>query len=132
MNKWRELSGFSPQPKPARGQHKREREALRRRDVAVERELKKKLLRRDGHCRRPGCRPIFRSELAHLWQWKRSKTRELPPEQRHVSKGACILCLEDHRLQEAGRLILFPLSDKLADGPLQFKLDGEDVGVSSP
>lgn len=127
----REVPGFQPQPKPARGSHKSHRKALRRRDVALERELKKKLLVRDRHaCRYPGCRPIFRLELAHLWEWKRSKTREKPPEERHTSIGACILCLEHHRLEEARRLILLPRSDKMADGPVMFVLDGVEVGTS--
>ena len=60
---------------------------------------------RDGHCRmRYYDTPLAlagecggESQPAHLAQWRRSKTRGLPPEERHNGKTIIRLCADHHR-----------------------------------
>jgi hypothetical protein len=56
-------------------------------------------------------------ELAHLGEWRRSKTRGMAPEERHHTKGCLMLCAKHHRAYDAHEFDL-EYGDQGADGPL--------------
>lgn len=85
---------------------------------------------RDGYCRIAqnliaGFGPCWGpSELAHLEQYRRFKTRGLPPEERHMTKGCAMLCRGHHTAYDAHRIQIELLTELGADGPLAFVQDG--------
>ena len=105
----------------------------RRTEAAVKKAVRAACVERDGRCRVNSCRLTGAymadgvSEWAHLHVKRRSKTRGLPPEERHTTAGSLILRREFHDAYDGRtrpRLIIEPLTDRGADGPLKFTYGG--------
>ena len=60
-------------------------------------------------------------EWAHFGDYKRFKTRGKPAAERHTTMGSLMLCQSHHRAYDSGRLAITALSDRGADGPLEFR-----------
>lgn len=108
-----------------------ERELIRRvREEVVERDgscrVGKNLLAAMGRCWGP-------SEWAHFNQFKRFKTRNLPPEERHTAAGSLMLCRGHHASYDR-RVLLWgnaftvltieALTEALCNGPLRLGYQG--------
>jgi hypothetical protein len=59
-------------------------------------------------------------EWAHLGDHRRFKTRGLPPEERHTTRGTLMLCSQHHHDYDQHRLEIEALTEREADGPLAF------------
>lgn len=67
------------------------------------------------------------SEWCHMHAKRRSKTRGLPPEERHASSWCLMLCTRHHDAYDGRtrpRLTIEALTDRGADGPLKFTYKG--------
>jgi len=114
-------------PKPKR---KVSAATKRRREQRILTRVRNLVQDRDGHCRfgRWG-QDVFAgvfglcdgvSELAHLGDSRRFKTRGQAPEIRHQTAGALMLCTRHHRMLDAHEIAIEELTERRADGPLQF------------
>ena len=81
---------------------------------------------RDGYCRVNQAGATFLvgdckgvSEWAHLGDFRRFKTRGLPPEQRHTTGGSLMLCSFHHASYDRQKTMDIIGTD--ADQPLEFK-----------
>ncbi len=91
---------------------------------------------RDGHCRftfagqtanqdrvvgqQVVCNGRGQSEWAHFGRYKRARTRNERPQDRHQTAGSLMLCTAHHRAYDAGTLQITALTDRGCDGPLEF------------
>jgi hypothetical protein len=66
-----------------------------------------------GHCR-------GQLEWAHFGRYKRARTRNERPQDRHTTHGSLMLCTKHHRDYDAGKLKITALTDRGCDGPLEF------------
>jgi len=128
------LENAQPKPKP--------QASIRRANKRVEAKIKRMVraicVARDGECRICNWEdnpddwhddylnfcdddPWQRSQWAHLGDKKRFKTRGMPPEERHTTAGSLMLCESAHRAYDAGELEIVALSDRGADGALEFR-----------
>jgi hypothetical protein len=74
---------------------------------------------RDGYCRLMGLSPCSgESQLAHLEEKKRTRTRGMLPEERHVTTHAAKFCEGHHGKYDAGK-IQIALGERGADGPMR-------------
>lgn len=114
--------------KPA-GPTARARRAKAAKDKRVAAKVRAVVAERDGYCRLSerddcfGCDGV--SEWAHMHEERRSKTRGLPPDQRHTTQGSLMLCKRHHDRYDGRsrpRLIITALSNNGADGLLRFEL----------
>jgi hypothetical protein len=62
------------------------------------------------------------SEWAHIGQFKRFKTRGLPPDVRHRTTHSLMLCMKHHRAYDANQFVIEELTDRGANGPLAYRL----------
>ncbi len=97
----------------------------KRAEARVVSDVRPKVVNRDGYCRAGGklmgpCEG--ESEWAHLGDHKRSKTRGMPPEERHTTKGSCMLCTKHHGMEERHEMDVEMLTDDGADGPMSFQV----------
>lgn len=121
------------------------RKTLKGRKTRAERVVKKSVrelcVERDGHCRvefgtlNDDIEQLYDdliahaccdspSEWAHLKGARRSQTRGQAPERRHTTATSLILCRRHHQLEEAGRLIVRPLTADGCNGPVRFEVKG--------
>lgn len=90
---------------------------------------------RDGHCRfaqdaealgdslgRHRC-CAGESQLAHLENKRRFKTRGMPPELRHTTAGTAMLCERHHDAYDDRELRLTFLSNSGADGEIRWRYE---------
>lgn len=90
---------------------------------------------RDGYCRLAGVArlgPCFGpSEWMHLGDYRRSLTRGQDPTERHRRDKSLMGCRRHHALYDGrdyvngSRLTITELTERGADGPLRFELDGQ-------
>ena len=123
---------LSPQPKPRlRATEKR---ANRRVEAKIKRQVRAACVERDHYCRLGSrfWRDDFmvntwtsdcdgESEWAHFDQYRRFKTRGKPAAERHTVQGSMMLCRKHHTDYDSGELAITALSERGADGPLEFK-----------
>lgn len=90
-----------PKPEP-RSRIKRRKQ---REEAAVIRQVRAACVERDGYCALRGWGWVGLcngpSEMAHLPSHRRSKTRGMAPEARHVVNGAVMLCRTHHAMLDA-------------------------------
>ena len=121
-----------PLPK---GKTRRQVKARRdRADAKVEKAVRAACVERDHYCRvnlyrlegllRPEA-GMGQHEFAHMHHKRRSKTRGLPPEERHSRTWCLMLCRSHHRRYDAKTLTIEALTDRGADGPLRFTFRGK-------
>jgi hypothetical protein len=102
---------------------KQAKAARQRAEAKVIKAVRAEVLERDGRCRLDwwdgNSNLICHGELemAHIGEWRRSKTRGMKPEDRHHSRGCAILCTRHHRLYDAHEFDL-EYGPAGADGPL--------------
>jgi hypothetical protein len=60
------------------------------------------------------------SEWAHYGRYKRARTRNERPQDRHTTAGSLMLCTAHHRAYDAGKLKITALTGRGCDGPLEF------------
>lgn len=82
---------------------------------------------RDGHCRLAPAQHLFGpcrgpSQWSHRAGRKRSQTRGEAPERRHTTADSMMQCQRHHELYERGVLADRPLTDRGADGPLEWTM----------
>lgn len=117
-------------PKPRRGGRRREKARLKRRESKVIREdVRPYVVARDGHCRLGPVQPdaLYMlvgscdgpSEWAHLDEKRRSKTRGLPPEERHTRAGSLMLCKRHHDAYDTHKFDIEPRTSAGAEGVLR-------------
>ena len=104
-----------------------------RAEATVEKAVRAACVSRDGFCRvnlyeleglmKPAT-DLEPGELAHMHHKRRSKTRGLPPEERHSRTWCLMLCRSHHRRYDAKTLTIERLTDRGADGPLRFTYKG--------
>jgi hypothetical protein len=106
-----------PAPK---GETRKRIEGRRRRTAAkVVRSVRSQCVDRDGFCRLMGVGPCAgASELAHLGDKKRFKTRGQAPEVRHTTAGSFMACAGHHRRYDAGEIQIEAMTANGADGSL--------------
>jgi hypothetical protein len=108
-----------PFPKGDRAAEKRRRDRL---EAAVIEEVRAQCVARDGFCRWTGAglgACAGPSEWAHFNEKKRFKTRGMDPRERHTTAGSLMMCRRHHRLYDAGRMQVEPLTERGADGRLR-------------
>jgi hypothetical protein len=106
---------------------KQVRAAKARREAKVIKSVRAAVAGRDGPCRlmsihgnvTGSCGGV--PEFAHLGEWRRSKTRGQPPEERHHTKGSLMLCTYHHRMYDAHKFSLGYGPDG-ADGDLKIEV----------
>jgi len=105
-----------------KGRTRKQAKATRdRMEAKVKAAVRAACVERDGYCRMDRhdaagpCDGI--TEWAHLGEWKRAKTRGLPPEERHHTKGSVMLCRRHHRMYDSGEIVIEYGPDG-ANGPL--------------
>ncbi len=81
---------------------KQEKAAVKRREVKILSAVRLSVFERDGGCRYPHDPHDGPLELAHLEPWRRSRTVNRPPEQRHLPEGLIVLCRRHHGLYDGG------------------------------
>lgn len=64
------------------------------------------------------------SEWAHLRGHKRSETRGMAPELRHTTGGSVMFCRGHHVAEERNVMTVEAKTERGADGPLSFTVDG--------
>ena len=106
-----------------------------RREAAVKQDVRAACVSRDGFCRVVAAllndydvRPRGESEWAHMHAKRRSKTRGQDPEERHTTADSLMLCRFHHDAYDGRtrpRLTIEALTDRGADGPLQFTYRGK-------
>lgn len=93
----------------AKGRTRKQVKATKDRTAsALERRVRMECVARDEYCRFFGL-PLMgacegASEWAHLGEWRRARTRGLPPERRHHTQGSLMLCEFHHDEYDAYRL----------------------------
>ena len=112
-------------PKPVTRQRLKARKD--RAEAAVIVFVRSFVVERDGYCRCKGyglgaC--MGPSEWAHLEDHRRARTRGQSPERRHDRRFSMMLCAIHHRRYDAHTLVMAFLSDRGADGPIQWYYDG--------
>lgn len=118
-------------PKPVKGARQREKAAVKRREQKVVQDVRPQVVVRDGYCRLQTDNPngtfarMFglcqgASEWAHWDEYKRARTRGLPPEDRHTKRGSLMLCTKHHEDYDHGRLDINALTERECNGPLEF------------
>jgi len=124
---------LSPQPKGRK--RVTVQRANRRVAAKIVRQVRAACVERDGHCRLffgdhlHGDTQVgegldycgVRSEWAHLGEKRRFKTRGMPPEERHTVQDSLMLCDLHHDLYDGRTLNITALSDRGANGPLEFR-----------
>jgi hypothetical protein len=108
-----------PKPEPIQRTKRRKLRV----ETLVKQKVRARCVERDGDCRLQRT-ALFgpcsgESEWAHLGEKKRARTRGMPPEQRHTTQGSLMLCTGHHRMYDAGRLGIEPLTPDGADGWIQ-------------
>ncbi len=81
---------------------KQERAAAKRREAKILSVVRLSVFERDGGCRYPNPPHDGPLELAHLEAWRRARTVNRPPEQRHARQGLIVLCRRHHSLYDGG------------------------------
>ena len=119
------LENAQPKPRP----RATEKRANRRVEAKIKRQVRETCVKRDGPCRfwtdwawgrtDTLCICDGPSEWAHLVG--RYKTRGLAPEVRHSTRDSLMLCRFHHAEHHAKRLAITALSERGADGPLEFR-----------
>lgn len=107
------------------------RDRLQKHEKAVKARIRKTVFRRDAACivpEDPRWPHDGRDEWAHLEDNKRARTRGRPAEERHTTRGSCRLCQRHHEAYDAGRMRPRFLTDKGADGPIEWRVGGEVIG----
>jgi hypothetical protein len=66
-----------------------------------------------------------RSEFAHFGEKRRSKTVGQAPEERHDRAHSLMMCTKHHKDYDEHRLWIEALTERVCDGPLRFKRDGQ-------
>jgi hypothetical protein len=103
---------------------KQAKAARQRAEAKVIKAVRAAVAERDWCCRvfltLYGGQCIGRLEMAHLGEWRRSKTRGMAPEERHHTKGCLMLCAKHHRAYDAHEFDL-EYGEAGADGPLQVR-----------
>lgn len=110
------------------GVQARQRAKKRRAEGPMLKAVRATVDERDGYCRLMGlspCRGV--SQLAHLADKKRARTRGMAPEERHTTAGTMKACERHHGLYDAGT-ILIAMTEQGADGPIRAS-EGEHVKV---
>ena len=132
------LPNAQPKPKP----RATEKRANRRVEAKIKRQVRAACVERDAYCRLDVVDAINSwgdsyvssslcwsglgncvgwSEWAHMGEKKRFKTRGMAPEARHTTADSLMLCMWHHRMYDLGELAITALSERGADGPLEFK-----------
>jgi len=116
----RELTYVKPgRLRKPKGPTARYRAKRRRAEGPVLAAVRAKCDERDGYCRLMGLSPCSgESQLAHLEDKKRARTRGMLPEERHVTTHAAKICESHHGKYDAGK-IQIALGDRGADGPIR-------------
>lgn len=103
----------------------------RRKEGPVVKAVRAKCVERDGYCRLMGlgfC--AGPSQWCHLGEKKRSKTRGLPPEERHTTVWSFMGCEGHHGAYDAGEIGIEPVdAEKGANGHLRVTVDGVNTYV---
>lgn len=116
-------------PKPETIARTKARKA--RTEAAVIKKVREACVLRDGACRIGKAFGVVHgvcagpSQWAHLPPMIRSRTRNLPPEERHSTKWTLMLCLAHHRQVDFRRkpwLVITPTTPAGADGPLEVRV----------
>jgi hypothetical protein len=119
-----------PQPKP------KPRASIKRANARVAakivRAVRAACVERDGACRIDfdtwwmrshdlgAC--SYGSEWAHLEDHRRFKTRGKPAEERHTTRGTCMLCSKHHAMYDIDKSLTVEfMTDRGADGPLAWR-----------
>jgi hypothetical protein len=116
---------FCPQPKPARGSRKRAKAKLAREETKVKRKVRAEVAERDGPCRFIGLQHLFGpcegpSTWQHYGEKRRSKTRGLPPEERHTVSGTMMQCRRHHARVDENEIKVEHMDERGANGNLRF------------
>ena len=124
----RDWSGFKWAPGES-GPDRRKRK--RKREKEVKSAIRGEVFDRDPSCVVPDD-PRWRhdgpDEWAHMEGGTRARTRGRPPEERHTTRLSCRLCRTHHFAYDRGRLRPTFLTERGANGPMEWRFDGELVG----
>lgn len=111
-----------PKPEPK----KRQKARGKRAEQKVEKAVRAACVLRDGGCRIasiPGWASFGACdgplEWAHLPNYRRSKTRGQPPEDRHCTAGSVMLCRHHHGMLDTHQMEISPIETIGADGVLR-------------
>ena len=106
----------------------------KRKAAAVIQTVREQCVDRDGYCRLSGVARFAPcdgpSEWMHLGDHRRSNTRGMDPEERHRRDKSLMGCRRHHGLYDGRQLVngqrlqIDEITDRGADGPLRFTLDG--------
>lgn len=118
----------NPKPEP----RKRQKARKDRRELQCKRQMHDAVFEREENaCRLSGVVELGPCDgplqLAHYGDWRRSKTRGMDPEQRHVRHGGICLCKRHHDAYDGSlglrneRMHIDHLTDRVCDGPLRFE-----------
>jgi hypothetical protein len=118
-------------PKPRRGGRRREKARAKRQESKVVAAVRQACVTRDGYCRFGPLQPdrLYRlvgscdgpSEWAHMEEKRRSKTRGLPPEERHTVADSLMMCKRHHDAYDTHKFGIEALTSAGAEGLLRVK-----------
>ena len=111
--------------------HRASRDERHEDDRAVAATVRAIVFDRDVGCRVPADVRWPHSgvdEWAHMEQGTRARTRGRAPVERHTTRLSCRLCRGHHVLYDQGPLRPRFLTDRGADGPIEWTVEGEVVG----
>lgn len=115
--------------KPAKGTAKKARRKRSRKAAAVERDHKADARERDGNCRFPLCGCTRQGLALHVSHAEHKGMGGNPAGDRSLPELLVYLCRVRHREGrisiDRGTLRWVPLTDKGANGPIAWELDGE-------
>ena len=117
-----------PKPEP------KKKGAKARADKKVADRVRLEVFDRDGGCRFPHGLPSTALQVsqlavcegplewAHLPDWRRSRTVNQDPEDRHTTAGSMVLCRRHHEMLDQGQLDIRPTATFGADSVIEWYL----------
>ena len=101
---------------------------VRAKELRVVKRIRDAVRQRDRECRFPAearvewpCHPFLGAQWAHRPAWRRSRTRNKPPEERHQTQGSYLLCQLHHTALDHGEICEEAVDSTLgADGVIRW------------